>query len=187
MKDYRISRNPNYDISYAGTEEIPIGKVVSKRTKKAVMYLMYDKKCYEKYNQHCLVLPYKDPSSGEISPDVIMGDFYRSLFYENPRIFNVLAMHELGHYLNGDLTQEDSDGVTGADPQHIRIEYIKNGEVMPEELNADIFAAEQCGWADFRDALNVLIRRRKERNDAGMELAIREFELRKEHIMARFR
>lgn len=187
MKDYQIYRHLDHDFPYAGTGEIHIGTVESKRTEKAVMYLMYDKECYEKYNQHCLVLPDEDPSSGETFPFVIMGDFYRSLFFENPRIFNVLAMHELGHYLNGDLTQEDSDGITGADLRRMRIECIKNGEVMPEELNADIFAAEQCGWADFRDALNVLIRRRKERNDAGMELAIREFELRKEHIMARFR
>lgn len=184
MKDYNIFSNPAYDEHYNEAEEIEIGVVVSKDTEQDVMALLYDKNCYEKYNHHFIVFLGARRDTEEPYPFAIMGDTYRRLFYSNARLFSPLAMHELGHFMNGDFAWIQSDDSTSSDIQALRLKSLLAGEVAPEELNADIFALQQCGWKDFRDALNFLIRLRKERNDSVAALVIKEFELRKEAAKA---
>jgi len=181
MKEYLMYRNDNYSLLYMGDEDAEIGKIVSKKTKKDVMYLIYDKACFERYNQHFSVLVDVHPNDGQKYPFVIMDDFYRNLFYARPEIFAALAMHELGHYVNGDLNAM-SVGMSSQKLRALRTEHIKKGKVIPFELNADRFAVKQCGVQALLDALDLLIERRKQRDDPAKESAIQEFELRKAAI-----
>ena len=87
-----------------------------------------------------------------------------------------MMLHEYGHYLNGDLN------VTGLTDQKIRDERMRcimEGRVMEMEAKADAFAISHVGKNTFMRAMDYFIKKRRERGDEAMHMAIREFELRK--------
>ena len=59
---------------------------------------------------------------------------------------------------------------------------LQEGKVHESEANADRYAVMYAGKSRVINALDLLIRRRKERSDPGMAIAIKEFELRKQLV-----
>ena len=181
MKDYIMQLNTAYDENYDGDGPIEIGKIVHKRTQEDVMYLVYDRSDHEKarYRFHVDIYEADDRDN---YPVVTMDDYFRKLYYQKSWLFEALAMHELGHFLFGHLAPDHYKGMTNDAVMKLRQRYIERGDVMPEESQADAFAVKQCGKRAVRDAIDILIKRRKERGDIGMHLAIKEFEVRKRKI-----
>ena len=91
-------------------------------------------------------------------------------------MFLCLALHEYAHYINGDLNR---DGVTNRMIQEERRRCIMSGKVVENERRADEFAIANVGKRAFLRSMNYLIKKREERGDKDMNIAIREFELRK--------
>ena len=110
-------------------------------------------------------------------------DMHRNCIFEKPEVFLCLVLHEYGHYLNGDL---DATNRTNQEIQEERMRCIIEGRVMDEEKKADEFAALHVGKSTFMSTMNYLIRKRRERADRDMQLAIREFELRKKAVRDMF-
>lgn len=177
VMEYGILFNEKYNMNTESEDEIQIGKIIEMENMIDVMYLYYSKNEYKESGLHFHVL-ISDFADGKTYPMVIMDDFYKDLFYNKTNIFFALALHELGHYLNGDLDSgQDKDEI-----MMLRTKSIIQGKVIDMEAKADEFAVKQVGKSCFNRALDLLIQRRKERNDVGKELAIKEFELRKNNI-----
>lgn len=156
---------------YQGYEEVEIGKVVFLPTGEDLFYIMYDKNLYSTAGYHLCMYTYVDGL-----PCVFVDDNYRECLYNKIEIFFVLAMHEYGHYINGDLARTD---VTNQSIQDERTACILNGKVQEIELKADEFAVKCAGKNTFMRAMDYCIAQRKKRADKDMHLAIKEFELRK--------
>ena len=114
-----------------------------------------------------------------LPPAVFVDDKDRDCLYNKQDVFFGLAMHEYGHYINGDL---DRDDITTQQIKEERSQCIKQGRVIEMELKADAFAVSCVGKNTFLRALDYLIANRKKRNDKGMGFAIKEFELRKKAV-----
>lgn len=109
--------------------------------------------------------------------------YYDIFICKFPKLGKIMFLHELGHYLNRDYNLIKSKNNIDDD----RLECIKRGVVQDIELAADRFAIQQCGLDDFIWFINCMIELRKGRkNDLGQELAIKEYELRKEAAVREF-
>lgn len=178
MQEYIIMHNfdnlPNYKEVF-----IEVGKVVSTNSKKAVMYILYNKDDYKtaNYRIHTSIM---ENSNGEQHNVVIIGDQYLDIFKNHFKIFQFYVFHELGHFINGDYDNKD---FTNKELMAKRNDYIKNGKVLDMELNADRFAVKQIGKNISISAIDYSIMKRKERNDIGADLAIKEMQLRKKAII----
>lgn len=93
------------------------------------------------------------------------------------QIYLKIMLHELGYFLNGDLNSEYSRNKK--EIQDERMKCILAGTIQEQERKADAFAIKHVGKNTFNRTIDYLIRARQKRNDKAMQLAIREFELRK--------
>ncbi len=164
-------------IDYCGNEEVEIAKIVDSETDEDIFYVDYDKNLYSKSGYHTCIDIYKNnDGSGEFAVAKV-DDLHRECLFEQPKIFLSMMLHEYGHYVNGDLNPRDD--ITTESIKQERERCIAEGRVMDMELKADAFAISHVGKNTFMRSMDYMIKKRKERRDIGMELAIREFELRK--------
>ena len=162
-------------LDYNGDEEVEIGKVTDIQNEEMIVYIVYDKNLYKNAGYHTCIYTFEDSPI----PAVYVDDLHRELLYNKQDIFLALAMHEYGHFINGDLFLTN---VTNKENQEDRLDNIFKGVVQEKELKADAFAVSCVGKNTFLRALDCLIARRKKRNDKAMDIAIREFELRKKAV-----
>ena len=110
----------------------------------------------------------------------------KKTMYEKTKLFDAVAMHELGHFKNGDFDlprePDESDMEVLQRLMNERAANIRNGMVDSRELLADEFACREVGKHAMNMMLDLLIKQREERGDEAAPLAIREFELRKKAL-----
>ena len=173
MSNYRLLHNTAY-INYHGDKEVEIGKIVDSSTDEVLMYIHYKKDIFKETGLHTCAFIYEN-ENGEYLV-AIVDDIHRECLYNQPTVFIVIALHEYGHYINGDLNAEH---LTTQMVLEERLRCIKEGRVIERELKADAFAIAHVGKNAFMRYIDYLIKKRRERGDDGMHLAIQEFELRK--------
>ena len=172
---YCLRYNTTFE-DYQGDDIVEIGKVVDSETDQDALFVFYDKNLFKKHHYHMTPVVYK--KEDQITLAVHMDDTHRSILYSHPDILLGLLLHELGHHINGDY-QGNGDTETNREE---RLSCVLAGRVQEKELKADVFAANQIGKNKYLRCLDYLIKKRKERKDDGMELALREFELRKKAV-----
>lgn len=173
---YKLLFNTAY-IDYTGEEEVEIGKIVDTDTDEDVLYVYYSKNLYVSEGYHICIDVYED-ENGEY-PVAKTDDMHRKCLFDQPSVFLTIMLHEYGHYLNGDLYD---NGLTNQMMQEERMRCILENRVMEMERKADAFAVAHVGKNTFMRSMDYLIKKRRERGDRDMHLAIKEFELRKKAI-----
>jgi len=169
---YELKYNKTF-ANYTGDRRVEIAKIIDLQTGEDALYVVYDKNLFKKIRYHTC-LDATDPTCER--PVVLIDDLHRACLLDASDVFFTMMLHELGHFLNGDLSLEYSSD------KEIREERRKctvMGTVQEVELKADAFAIKQVGKNTFNRTMDYMIRARKKRNDPGMELAIMELELRK--------
>lgn len=180
--EYSLMRNTHPDtVQYDDVAPIEIGRIVHVSHDEPVMLIFYDKYGYLQHKHRMSASVHTMPD-GTRMPIIRVNKYYRDLLYEKPKIFLALAMHELGHIVNGDLERASADGVKSQQIRAERTASILNGKVVDEEIAADAFAVKQVGKSCMMNALDWMISMRRKRNDEIMEIAINEFELRKRAV-----
>jgi len=175
-KKYTLLHNDAY-IDYIGQEEVEIGKIINLESNEDAMYIIYSRDLYRTSGYHIcpMILQNKDEEFFAVYID----DLHRDCFFEHRDIFLAMMMHEYGHYINGDLMIENTTSKAVAED---RMQCIQEGRVQESERKADAFAVSIVGKNLFIRCIDYLIRKRKQRSDKGMYLAIKEFELRKKYV-----
>ena len=173
MSKYILLHNTAYT-DYHGDEEVEIGKIVDTSMDQVVIYIHYKKELFKETGLHTCVFVYED-ENGEYLVGLV-DDLHRECLYSQPTVFMAIMLHEYGHYINGDL---NIDGTTTQLILEERMRCIKEGRVIEMELKADAVAIACVGKNAFMRSIDYLIKKRRERGDDGMHLAIQEFELRK--------
>ena len=171
--NYQLLFNTKY-VDYNGNESVEIAKIVDLQTNQDAIYVVYEKNLYRARGYHTCIDIYENDEREY--PVVKMDDQHRKCLLDAPDIFITMMLHELGHYLNGDFNREYA---SDKEVQEKRTSCILAGKIQEEELMADAFAIKQVGKNTFNRTMDYLIRARQKRNDEGMQLAIKEFELRK--------
>ena len=171
--NYNLLHNTAY-IDYCGDESVEVGKIVDITSGEDVMYIYYEKNLFRTHGYHTCIDVYED-ENGEY-PVAKIDDLHRDCLFTSPDVFLTLMLHELGHYKNGDLTQENLTNKEIADE---RMNCVLSGKIQEIERKADAFAISHVGKSTFMRTMDYLIRMRQKRKDDGMMLAIKEFELRK--------
>lgn len=161
-------------LDYQDDEPVEIGRVINTQTQDTVFCIVFDKNLYKNMGYHLCPIILEDSTLA-----IFVDDKDRDCLYIKQDVFLALAMHEYGHYINGDLNRTD---ITDRQIREDRVRCIKAGKVQEMELNADAFAVSCVGKNTFLRALDYLIADRKKRNDKAMDLAIKEFELRKKAV-----
>lgn len=151
--------------------------VICDKNNKEILFVVYFNNCYEKYNNHCALVHSGDRDFIAVSKFFIMNWFNIKNKYQLKLLQGVL-LHELGHFLNGDLNCMSSNNYLTN-----RNDDLELGVVQLQELKADEFAASEIGYKYMIDVLNISIFIRRKRNDEAMRLAIMEFEIRKEYLL----
>ena len=143
---------------------------------KEILPIIYYSDCYNLYGGHCKTMYDSIPDKYFICISKYFIDNWYCLY--NKLQFKLLVccmLHELGHFMNGDL-EKDVD-VNQYNKERMRCLIL--GTVTSEEYKADKFAADEMGQDLMISSLDKMIRIRKKRNDKGMNSAIKEVELRK--------
>ena len=87
---------------------------------------------------------------------VFVNEKMQKIFFEKENIFIPLAMRELSHIINNDLEEKEKlEKDENVSPQEVK-QLVKK-----QELNADLFAAQQVGKNKMLNALDYLIREKK--------------------------
>lgn len=183
-RQYELLIN-EYNKDYHGQDVREIGKVIDITTGKVAIYIYYEKDLFRKQGLHTCIYEY-EREDGDY-PVEMVDDLHRPTLYEYPDIFLAITLHELGHYVNGDLNEESDDAEAQSNERprvrtEERLKAILAGKVDEHELKADAFAVSKIGKNTFIRSLDHMINMRKKRGDKDMELAIRELELRKKAV-----
>lgn len=182
VERYLVMHNTKY-MDYRGDGWAEIGKVVDTQNEnETAALIMY-------YRDNRKVFGYHFRSARDDSETfgckclIVTDDLHRGLMLSNPGLFKAMCMHEIGHYLNGDLDPANHEGAYDYDREsQLRADAIIAGKVDQKELAADEFACRECGKHAVNMLIDYLIQARKERGDWSADLAIRELELRKKAI-----
>lgn len=177
-KNYRFSLLKQF--RPLSKECINVGYVIDLRTKKPVLFLDVVKDLLKNQGQTCCFVE-------EREADDIPGEFYALIWIDamtfTKEILNdksngeVMMMHELGHYICG----HHKNGKYIENYSKVRKEF---DGVMPQELEADEFAIQECGIERFLKFIDKMIDTRKSFAwDKNREKAIKEFKLRREHAI----
>lgn len=169
MKDYQYIEE-NINSSFFEIGHFCVGDY------EEILKIIYCVDGYERYGGHCRLIETNEENHlGAIFVDKF---FYDNFMKNNSfKICAALFVHELGHFINGDLLKD-----VAINSNSVRIFALSIGKVMPEESAADLFAVKEIGKSNMINAIDKLISVRRKRNDKGMELAIKEFTLRKDAI-----
>ena len=174
---YILLHNTAYK-NYDGNDEVEIAKIIDSETNDDILYINYNKSLYRQAGYHFTINMCVNDNNE--FPTVRIDDFHRECLFYQPKVFLTLALHEYGHYINGDLYEKE--GITNKSIKDERLQCVLEGRVMEQERKADAFAVIHVGKNTFMRAMDYMIRKRRERNDNAMELAIKEFELRKKAV-----
>lgn len=167
----------DYARDYHNDQIVEIAKIVDTNSSTDVLFVFYDKNAYTKYNYHMAAGLFDESGI----PSIMIDDEHKDLLYDRPKVFYALMLHELGHYRNGDL-EEMAERSTQSVLRERR-QQLEAGKVFEPELNADAFAVNHVGKSTMIQAIDYMIKKRKERkNDPVKELSLKEFELRKKAI-----
>jgi len=172
---YKLLHNLDYE-KYVGDEEVEIAKIVDSTSGSDVMYIYYDRNLFRNQGYHTCVGSF-ECNDGTVLPLAYIDDLHRACLFEHRDLFLCLMLHEMGHFRNGDLDDEQSK--TTDTVKDDRMENILNGRVQEAERKADAFAISCVGKNTFMRTMDYLINMRKQRGDKSASLAIKEFELRK--------
>ncbi len=182
---YEIRINERYR-DYWGDDVVEVGRIADlSHGEKAIATIWYDKyDCLRYKYQIRSVIDDREGKAGDWT--IVVGDRYKAIMYEKTKLFDAVAMHELGHFKNGDFDlPRDSDESDMEALQRLmneRAANIRNGMVDSRELLADEFACREVGKHAMNMMFDLLIKQREERGDDAAPLAIREFELRKKAL-----
>ena len=182
---YEIRINERYR-DYWGDDVVEVGRIADlSHGEKAIATIWYDKyDCLRYKYQIRSVIDDREGKAGDWT--IVVGDRYKAIMYEKTKLFDAVAMHELGHFKNGDFDlPRDSDESDMEALQRLmneRAANIRNGMVDSRKLLADEFACREVGKHAMNMMFDLLIKQREERGDDAAPLAIREFELRKKAL-----
>lgn len=129
---------------------------------KKLLEIIYMKDLYERINKHCAAVT--RPSG----IDIFVSESFLDKYINKPDIFKSLMFHELGHFVNGDLNEENLKNINN------RNNYIETGIVCEMEVKADAFACKHVGKDAYIFALQNLIIDRINRNDEIAVFAVKE-------------
>ena len=182
---YEIRINERYR-DYWGDDIVEVGRIADlsdgERTIATIWYDKYD--CLRYKYQIRSVIDDREGKTGDWT--IVVGDRYKKIMYEKTKLFDAVAMHELGHFKNGDFDlprePDESNMETLQRLMDERAAGIRNGMVDSRELLADEFACREVGKHTMNMMLVFLIKQREVRGDEAAPLAIREFELRKKAL-----
>ena len=147
-------------------------RIIKKDTGEIVIGAYYCKNAYQIFGYHFCVQQMNENLIG-----IVFDDVYLGLTNTNPREFEAMLMHEVGHLVNGDFDKERDNNAIRQE----RESMIQQGKVMPVELAADRFAVEHCGKNAMIRMLDIVISTRKIRDPFDI-FAIKELELRKQAV-----
>ena len=166
MKDYRIMLCDNYNSVYLNYDinGAYIGEFIDFESKEKVISIIYMRDLYKNARKHCAVFNY---SKGI---DIFVSPLFLEQYKDKEDLFIALMYHELGHYINGDLNEENLKNLDK------RNNFMYTGIVDSMEVKADAFAVSYVGKSLMISALNNLIKERRKRNDEIASLAIKEVE-----------
>lgn len=159
-----------------------VAYVFDNETNEPVFFVDIIPGCYKRIGKHVCFVGEKEAESPELKGHFfglayMSEEYYKTFIVDHIKFGEVMIMHELGHYLNGDHNKITD--MSESDDE--RLQYNLNGQVDPKELKADEFAIRQCGKSAFNSYMDFMIDLRQKRaNDPVKELAINEFKLRKE-------
>ena len=170
---YQLMYNTAF-ADYDGNDAVEIGKVVDTASGADVMYVFYQKNLHQERGFHLCVDIFKDDTRE--FPIARVDDLHRSCLFENPDVFLAIMLHELGHYVNGDLHDTSRSARAMAEE---RMQCIMAGTVPEMEHKADAFAVASVGKNTFMRSLDYLKKKRMETMDNSMVYEVKEFELRK--------
>lgn len=173
MNKYELFTNTAY-MDYNGNDEVEIAKIVDSESKETVFFVYYSKTVYCDEGYHLCPVVYANENNEILV--VKVDDIHRECLYSQPSVFLSMVLHEYAHYINGDLNETE---LTTKQIQEKRSRCILEGSVMDIELKADAFAISHVGKNTFMRSMDYMIKKRRERGDRDMQLAIQEFELRK--------
>ena len=182
---YEIRINERYR-DYWGDDVVEVGRIADlSHGGKAIVTIWYDKyDCLRYKYQIRSVIDDRVGKAGDWT--IVVGDRYKAIMYEKTKLFDAVAMHELGHFKNGDFDlprdPDESDMEALQRLMNERAANIRNGMVDSRELLADEFACREVGKHAMNMMFDLLIKQREERGDDAAPLAIREFELRKKAL-----
>lgn len=182
---YEIRINERYR-DYWGDDVVEVGRIADlSHEGKAIAAIWYDKyDCLRYKYQIRSVIDDREGKTGDWT--IVVGDRYKKTMYEKTKLFDAVAIHELGHFKNGDFDlprePDESDMEVLQRLMNEREANIRNGMVDSRELLADEFACREVGKHAMNMMLDLLIKQREERGDEAAPLAIREFELRKKAL-----
>lgn len=163
MVDYKIMLFDNYDVYKDYDKELEyVGILFIDGEKDILLSIIYMRDLFKKFHKNCGIFKH---SKGI---DIFISPLFMEQYKNKTDLFAALMFHELGHYVNGDLSDENFKNLDK------RNDFINTGKVSDMEIKADAFAAAYVGKALMIQALNNVINERKIRNDEYADLAIRE-------------
>lgn len=174
-ENYEILINPKFNPLKESAE---FGQIYDVKKEKVVLIAQYDPNLYRKIGYHFC-------AEGGVKGCglVLMDTLYLKYFMDYPMSFSFVMLHELGHFINGDM---ENNSNSDSDIKKTRIDLASRGEVDPMELKADMFAAEEVGPHTAIKSLEYLREQRRNSNRLGNELAVKEFDNRIKAIKKHF-
>lgn len=148
-------------------------RVVKKATSEEVVSIFYCKNAYRHYGYHFCLQRINEDIVG-----IVFDDLYLGLTNTNPRAFEAMVMHEVGHLVNGDMERQ----LSTSEIKRERELDILRGKIPANERAADCFAVEHCGKSAVIQMLDIMNAVRKKRNTVDLALALTELELRKQAV-----
>lgn len=173
---YRLMHNTAF-AEYDGSDVVEIGKIADTVTGEDVMYIFYQKDLYQTRGFHLCVDILKHESRE--FPAAKVDDLHRTCLFENPDVFLAMMLHELGHFVNGDLHDTSRNA---RDMAEERMQCVMEGRVQEMDRKADAFAVASVGKNTFMRSLDYLKKKRMETVDNSMVYEIKELELRKKAV-----
>lgn len=176
---YVIVRNPKPE-EYCGKEPVGLAQIVDTEDGEIIAWILHDENS-AKQNKMDMAATRINDVEGASHYAIVVSSNYRELVFDKSfeKTFEALAMHELGHMINGDIDRPDDEIETVREK---RASFIRNGVVEPEEAAADAFACKQVGKHAMNMALDFLIKRRRGLADKKSDMALKEFMLREKAI-----
>ena len=181
-------RTKNFILEYKSNDVIEkhlnelqyeVGHICVGNEYKEIAKIFYSVDCFNRFGGHCRLVDVIKDDNEEI-PIIFISKFFYDCWFKsnNDKMLSSAFLHEYGHFINGDF--RDREVMRNSDK--IRVQCVKKGILDDHEKKADEFAAKEIGKAAMMTCLDKMISIRKKRNDAGMEVAIKEFELRKKAL-----
>ena len=115
-----------------------------------------------------------------VAPRVLMTEELLAELKEKVPVAQVVLMHELGHYYNSDVGNNEDNS------DDRRRNLVAQNKVCPKEIKADAFAVKYLGKDIFISGLETLKERildvYKDYDEESVELSVKEIDIRISHI-----